>query len=64
MTVTDKEAGLMWTRDANIAEKCMNWYDALKFIKQLNKQKYAGYNDWRLPTKEELQTLVAMQSKM
>lgn len=47
----------MWTRDANITGKT-NWNGAFKFIEQLNEQKYAGYNDWRLPTKEELKTLV------
>ncbi len=47
----------MWARAGNIAER-MNWDNAFKFIEQLNGQKYAGYSDWRLPTKEELETLV------
>ncbi len=59
LTATDKKTGLMWTRDANIAKKDMTWKDAFKFIEKLNKQKYAGYSDWRLPTKGELKTLVA-----
>ncbi len=57
LTVKDKETRLIWTRDANIADKEMTWKDAFKFVKKLNKQKYAGYSDWRLPTIEELKTL-------
>jgi hypothetical protein len=42
----------MWTRNGNIAEKGMNWNDAMSWAKKLN---YGGYSDWRLPTKEELE---------
>ena len=57
LTATDKKTGLMWTRDANIAGRQMDWDKANDYIKQLNKQKYAGYNDWRLPTGKEFQIL-------
>jgi len=57
LTVSDKKTKLMWTRDANIASKRMEWNDAVKFIESLNQEKYAGYSDWRLPSKEELETL-------
>jgi TM2 domain-containing membrane protein YozV len=61
-TVTNKLTGLMWQRysvghtlDGKIfndeAEK-LNWYEAMK----LNSD-FAGYNNWRLPTKKELLTL-------
>jgi hypothetical protein len=58
LTATDKKTGLMWTRDANIAKKDMTWKNAFKFIEELNKQKYAGHSDWRLPTKEEFISLL------
>ena len=57
LTVLHKKTKLMWTMDANIGGS-MSWNNAFEFIKQLNEQKYAGYNDWRLPTKKELETLV------
>lgn len=57
LTVLDKETKLMWTRDANIAWKELNWLDALKFIENLNKRRYAGHSDWRLPSIAELKTL-------
>lgn len=58
LTAIDKKTGLMWTRDANITKKGKTWKDALKFIEKLNKEKYAGYSDWKLPSKEELVTLI------
>lgn len=58
LTVLDNETKLMWARDANIASKEMTWDDAFKFVESLNQQKYAGYSDWRLPSREELETLV------
>ncbi len=54
MTALDKKTGLMWTKDANMADKDMEWDDAVKFIEELNRGKYAGYSDWRLPAKDEL----------
>ncbi len=59
LTVKDKKTGLMWTRNANIAGKYLTWKEALKFIENLNKQKYAGYSDWKLPTKEKSETLIS-----
>lgn len=47
----EPSTGLMWTRNGNIAEKKMTGKEALDWVKTLN---YAGYNDWRLPTKKEL----------
>jgi hypothetical protein len=58
LTVKDKKTRLVWARDANIAGRRLNWYEANDYIWQLNMQLYAGYNDWRLPTKNELASLV------
>jgi len=33
----------------------MNWFEALEYCKKLN---HAGKEDWRLPTREELESLV------
>lgn len=58
LTVLDKETKLMWTRNANIEEKEIDFADAVKLVENLNKRKYGGYSDWRLSSKEELETLV------
>lgn len=58
LTATDKSTALVWARDANIVNKALTWNEALRFIKQLNGKKHGGYSDWRLPTKDELQTII------
>ena len=72
-TVTDVNTGLQWMRcslgqtwqDATCSgeAKAYSWQFALKVAEELNHQDgYAGYQDWRVPTKEELQTLVYCSS--
>ena len=56
-TITDRATGLMWERSGLNKETLFSW--AEKYIKSLNKSKFAGYNDWRLPTVEELYTLLS-----
>ena len=36
----------------------MKYDEATNYISQLNKERFAGYNDWRLPTLEEAITLL------
>lgn len=57
-TVTDKLTGLIWTQDANIATGYKTWQEALDYVKKLNTQNYLGYNDWRLPNWNELESMV------
>jgi uncharacterized tellurite resistance protein B-like protein len=51
---TDSETGLMWPKDGDIAPKKTTWYEAKEWVSSLN---YAGYTDWRLPTKDEVISL-------
>ncbi len=65
---TDTTTGLMWLRFAYGQRwengtvlgnaKKVNWDNAMKIPDTFNKQGYAGYNDWRVPTIEELKTIV------
>ncbi|MDD2500820.1 MAG: DUF1566 domain-containing protein [Geobacter sp.] len=48
---TDQQTGLQWVRNANIAGNTMTWQQAMDWVSKLT---YAGYSDWRLPTKDEL----------
>lgn len=67
--VTDSKSGLMWTR-CMIGAKwngttCegkatpYTWTDAQAMVKTFA---YAGHNDWRIPTLDELKTLVDSES--
>ncbi|MCI5151078.1 MAG: DUF1566 domain-containing protein, partial [Candidatus Electrothrix sp. MAN1_4] len=63
-TVTDTQTGLMWKRcsEGLSGENCEDgkvesykWDDAVKRFKNVA---YAGFTDWRMPTIDELKTLV------
>lgn len=53
--VLDKETGLVWARDADPANATMIWTDANDFPRDLE---IGGRKGWRLPTVEELSSLV------
>jgi hypothetical protein len=36
----------------------MYWRDAREYVEKLNRDKFAGHNDWRLPTLEESMSLM------
>jgi len=58
-TITDLKHGLMWKLQDSYQEKkeWTNWEAAQLYVEEKNKQKFAGHNDWRLPTRKELLTL-------
>ena len=58
-TVTDTQTGLMWMQaDSYIqAGSWLTWFEAIKFIAQLNGEGFTDYHDWRAPTVKELQSL-------
>jgi hypothetical protein len=51
-TVTDTKTKLMWQK---ITESAMNYESAVAYCKNLT---IAGHADWRLPTKNEMMSLV------
>jgi len=52
--VTDNLTGLLWTRDANMFG-LKTWQQALDLCNSMN---HAGYDDWRLPNRFELASLL------
>jgi len=55
-TVTDRATGLMWEKNGS---SFLSNRRAKKYIEQLNGQRFAGHQDWRMPTVEELASLLA-----
>ena len=65
-TVTDLQEGLMWKKIDLYQEKKIwsSWEDSQKLIESFNKEKYAKYSDWRLPTRKELKSLYEEDKKV
>ena len=58
--VLDKETGLIWARDANLPGEKKHWLDALNYCRALTLGNRKG---WRLPTVEELASLLVRRKK-
>ena len=61
--VVDKATGLMWQQSGSPSHN-MNYADAKKYIRKLNDDGFAGFKDWRLPTLEEVMSLMEPTKKM
>jgi uncharacterized caspase-like protein len=55
-TITDRTTGLMWQKNGSSSSRKRK--RALSYVKKLNKDQFAKYSDWRLPTVEELASLL------
>ena len=62
-TVSDRLTGLIWSRDANPNEFPVPWQEALDTIAAMNRDLFLGFNDWRLPNRLELRSLMGYQSR-
>ncbi len=59
--VLDQTTGLMWQQGGSA--EYMSHLDARRHVQQLNRDKFAGYIDWRLPTLEEAMSLMESEKK-
>ena len=58
LVVEDRLTGLWWTPTAGSGPPRMTWEEALQAPSALNREKYGGRTDWRLPNIRELESLV------
>ena len=58
-TITDLETKLMWKQTDSFQDtsKWLNWYRSKEYLMKLGVDKFAGHNDWRMPTLEEAESL-------
>jgi len=54
--IIDHTTALMWQQGGS--DKRITFSDAQEYINQLNQNKFADFNDWRLPTLEEAMSLM------
>lgn len=54
--IVDKSTGLMWQQSG--AASTMTFDQAKEYVARLNAEPFGGFSDWRLPTIEELASLV------
>ena len=58
-TVTDRQTGLMWKQTDTMIDlkKWVNYQESIDYTRELNENRFAGYSNWRLPSKDEMFTL-------
>jgi serine/threonine protein kinase len=59
--ITDQSSGLAWQQSGSAYPR--TWQQAHDYIARLNAQQFAGHPDWRLPTIDELTTLLRPQAQ-
>jgi hypothetical protein len=55
----DPDTKLIWQK--TFSEDRMKWQEAFEYAKKLNSQNYGGYSDWRVPTLDELKTILTKE---
>ena len=56
LVVIDSATGLTWQRSGSTER--LRYSEAQGYIRQLNRERFGGYSDWRLPTVAELLSLL------
>jgi hypothetical protein len=55
-TISDRATGLMWQKAGS--PETLTWVAAKGYVQKMNSVALAGYTDWRIPTIEELSSLL------
>lgn len=60
--VIDYATGLMWQKSGS--DKTLTYEEAQAYIEELNREQFAGYTDWSLPTIPELMSLLEPEKQV
>lgn len=60
--VRDNTTGAVWTRNANPADFPLTWQEALVFTAEMRRQGAHGFDNWRLPSRRRLFSLISHQN--
>ncbi len=58
MIVEDLLTGLVWVRNCSMFDVPVSWEESLVLIEEMNRRKQFCRNDWRLPNRRELRSLI------
>jgi hypothetical protein len=59
-SITDRATGLMWEKGGSSSSVYYN--QAKDYVSRLNRESFLGYNNWRIPTVEELFSLLEREA--
>ena len=61
----DPDTGLIWQVEIYAPEDnkdAFTWEESFEYAKRLNAKNYGGYSDWKVPSRDELNTLLTKES--
>lgn len=57
--IHDQLTGLVWPKKGVSFEYALRWKEALEHVRELNRDGFLGFSDWRLPNRRELRSLIS-----
>ena len=52
----DPDTGIVW--QVEVEDRLFTWDESFEYAKKLNRENYGGYSDWKIPTLDELETIL------